>query len=287
VKQIRKRLTYANVMSTLAVFLVLGGATAFAATELAKNSVGTKQLKKNAVTAAKIKKEAVGGGKIKNGAVSTPKIAAGAVTGEKLASGAVAADKIGDNALIASKIADNAVTAGKLADNAVTTGKLANEAVTTGKLANGGVSNAKIGEGAVTANKLTAGERSEAFASSVSSGSQALANGLIGTYGPEQSVSTLTLPAGNFVVTAQSEFINTDVGENHDATCRLVDDGAELAEQSVTALPGLLFPSAGVTAVGISDGGRVDLACRQGATGKVFAFKAQIIALRVGAVTGP
>ena len=39
--QIRKRLTYANVMSSLAVFLVLGGATAFAA--LSKNSVGSKR----------------------------------------------------------------------------------------------------------------------------------------------------------------------------------------------------------------------------------------------------
>ena len=58
-KQIRKRLTYANVMSSIAVFLVLGGATAFAAVHLGKNSVGTKQLKKNAVTAAKIKKDAV------------------------------------------------------------------------------------------------------------------------------------------------------------------------------------------------------------------------------------
>ena len=45
-KQIRKRLTYANVMSSIAVFLVLGGA-AVAATQLPKNSVGSKQLKKN------------------------------------------------------------------------------------------------------------------------------------------------------------------------------------------------------------------------------------------------
>ncbi len=52
-KQIRKRLTYANVMSSIAVFLVVGGATAFAA--LGKNTVGTTQLKKNAVTTAKIK----------------------------------------------------------------------------------------------------------------------------------------------------------------------------------------------------------------------------------------
>lgn len=71
-KQIRKRLTYANVMSSIAVFLVLGGATAFAA--LAKNSVGTKQLKKNAVTTKKIKNNAVTTSKIKNNAVNGAKV---------------------------------------------------------------------------------------------------------------------------------------------------------------------------------------------------------------------
>lgn len=68
--RIRKRLTYANVMSSLALFIALGGATAFAASELAKNSVGTKQLKKGAVTAAKIKDDAVTGAKIKDGEVT-------------------------------------------------------------------------------------------------------------------------------------------------------------------------------------------------------------------------
>jgi hypothetical protein len=70
VKQIRKRLTYANVMSSLAVFLVVGGASAFAASHLGKNSVGTKQLKANAVTTAKIKKEAVTAKKIKKGTIT-------------------------------------------------------------------------------------------------------------------------------------------------------------------------------------------------------------------------
>jgi hypothetical protein len=78
VKQIRKRLTYSNVMSTVAVFLVLGGATAVAA-GLAKNSVGSKQLKKNAVTTAKIKNNAVTTAKIKNGAVSGAKINLGSL----------------------------------------------------------------------------------------------------------------------------------------------------------------------------------------------------------------
>jgi hypothetical protein len=72
VKQIRKRLTYANVMSSLAIFLVIGGATAFAA--LGKNTVGSKQLKKNAVTTPKIKKNAVTAAKIRNGAVTGAKV---------------------------------------------------------------------------------------------------------------------------------------------------------------------------------------------------------------------
>jgi hypothetical protein len=83
VKQIRKRLTYANIMSSIAVFLVLGGATAIAA-GLAKNSVGSKQLKKNAVTAAKIKKNAVTGAKIKKGVVTGAKVKDGSLTGSDI-----------------------------------------------------------------------------------------------------------------------------------------------------------------------------------------------------------
>jgi len=83
-KQIRKRLTYANVMSSIAVFLVLGGATAFAASQLGKNSVGTKQLKKNAVTAAKIKKNAITTVKVKNGAITGAKVKAGSLTGSNI-----------------------------------------------------------------------------------------------------------------------------------------------------------------------------------------------------------
>jgi hypothetical protein len=54
-KRLRGKLTYANVISTLCLVLVLGGGTAYAATRLAKNSVGTKQLKNGAVTGAKVK----------------------------------------------------------------------------------------------------------------------------------------------------------------------------------------------------------------------------------------
>lgn len=93
-KQIRKRLTYANVMSSIAVFLVLGGATAVAAGQLGKNSVGTKQLKANAVTAAKIKKNAITAAKVKKNAVTGVKIKNASVTSEKIANGAVTGEKV-------------------------------------------------------------------------------------------------------------------------------------------------------------------------------------------------
>jgi hypothetical protein len=84
-KRFLPRPTYANVVSTLCLFLLLGGASALAATQLAKNSVGTKQIKKNAVAAAKIK----------NAAVTTPKLADSAVTSGKIGDGEVRAEDLG------------------------------------------------------------------------------------------------------------------------------------------------------------------------------------------------
>ncbi|HVY95988.1 MAG TPA: hypothetical protein VHA54_03410 [Solirubrobacterales bacterium] len=115
----RKRLTYANVMSSLAVFLVLGGGAAFAASHLGKNSVGTKQLKKNSVTTAKINKGAVTGAKLAAGAVGAGALAAGSVDGSKLGAGAVSGDKLASGAVSADKLANGAVTSGKIAAGAV------------------------------------------------------------------------------------------------------------------------------------------------------------------------
>lgn len=67
-KQIRQRLSYANVMSSIAVFLVLGGGAAFAASK-----IGSNQLKANSVLTGKIKKEAVTTSKLKNDAVTGAK----------------------------------------------------------------------------------------------------------------------------------------------------------------------------------------------------------------------
>lgn len=63
-ERIQDRLTYANVVSSLCLFLLLGGG-AYAAKQLPKNSVGTKQLKKDSVNGAKVKADSLTGEDIK------------------------------------------------------------------------------------------------------------------------------------------------------------------------------------------------------------------------------
>jgi hypothetical protein len=90
-KRIRSRITYANVMSTIAVFLTLGGATALAAGTLGKNSVGPRQLKAKSVTTGKIANNAVNGSKIANSSISGEDIKLSALGTVPLAASATSA----------------------------------------------------------------------------------------------------------------------------------------------------------------------------------------------------
>lgn len=61
--KLRRHLTYANVVSTICLFLLLGG-VAYAGTRLAKSSVGTNQLKAEAVTKGKLHPNSVNSKKV-------------------------------------------------------------------------------------------------------------------------------------------------------------------------------------------------------------------------------
>jgi hypothetical protein len=90
---LRRRLTFSNVTSFLALFVALS-AGSYAAISLPAKSVGTKQLKSKAVTSAKLG----------TGAVTGPKIAADAVNGPKIAADAVDGTKVKDASLTAADI---------------------------------------------------------------------------------------------------------------------------------------------------------------------------------------
>ncbi len=79
--RLRSRLTYANVMATIGVFLALGGG-AYAAIKLPRNSVGPRQLQKNSVT----------GAKVKNGSLTAADLARGLSPGPRGPAGPGGAD---------------------------------------------------------------------------------------------------------------------------------------------------------------------------------------------------
>jgi hypothetical protein len=115
-----RSLTYANVMSTIAVFGVLGGGSAWAAA-----TIGANDIKRNAIRAKHIHRNAIQARHISTNAVSSAKLRDGAVATSKLGDGAVVTAKLGDSAVSAAKLADGAVTGSKIASGAVDGSKLA------------------------------------------------------------------------------------------------------------------------------------------------------------------
>lgn len=79
-RRIRTHLTYANLVSTLALLIALGLGSAYAANQLGPKSVGARQLRPGAVT----------GPKIAGGAVTPDKIPDNSLTGEKINEGSLA-----------------------------------------------------------------------------------------------------------------------------------------------------------------------------------------------------
>jgi hypothetical protein len=79
--KLRSRLTFANVVSMIALFIALGG-TGYAAAKLPRNSVGTQQLKSNAVTGAKVKNGALSPADFKAGSLPSGPAGANGANGK-------------------------------------------------------------------------------------------------------------------------------------------------------------------------------------------------------------
>ncbi len=94
----RERLTYANVMATLAVFIALGGVS-WAALKIPANSVGNRELKDNAVHGKEIKNGVVGSKDLKDGSVGPDALQGNAVGFDNLAPGAVDGSKVKDGSI--------------------------------------------------------------------------------------------------------------------------------------------------------------------------------------------
>jgi hypothetical protein len=146
--RMRSKLTYANVMSSIAVFIVLGGVA------WAQQQIGTNDIQHRAVTEPKIANNAVGPRALGNNAVRPWHINRNAVRRFELAPRAVRPWHI----------RRNAVRRWELQGNAVHTWHITRNAVKSWELAPDAVQSSHIGDGAVGAAQFTATiNRQESF----------------------------------------------------------------------------------------------------------------------------
>lgn len=102
---IRSKLSYANVTSTLALVLAIGGGTAFAATK-----IGSDQIRYHAVTGSKIDTNAVTPSKIRNGSVGALDVKDGSLESTDIRNGTLKAEDFGTDQLPRGEKGDPAST---------------------------------------------------------------------------------------------------------------------------------------------------------------------------------
>jgi hypothetical protein len=130
------RVRYADVAATAALVLATGG-TAYAATALPRNSVGTAQLQAQAVTGKKVHDTAISGRKLRDDAVTTDKVLDGGIQQRDLAPGAVGTDQLADASITTVKIGAGQITEGHLFPGSVRAAAVADESLTLADLVGG------------------------------------------------------------------------------------------------------------------------------------------------------
>jgi hypothetical protein len=126
--KLKERLTFANVVSVLALFIALGGG-AYAASRIPKNSVGTRQLKNNSVNSAKVADQSLTGSDIQSSSLGTvPEAKHAATAGSALPNGAAGGDLTGSYP--SPSVAAGSIDSTKVSDGSLTGADLQNDSVT-------------------------------------------------------------------------------------------------------------------------------------------------------------
>jgi hypothetical protein len=121
----RRRLTYANVVASLALFIAIGTGGAYAANTIGSSdvideSLLSQDIKNGEVKATEIGLNQVVGSRIADGTIKTDDIATGGVTSTDIATGSITAAAIGTGAVTSTKLGNNSVGPAKVADNTLT-----------------------------------------------------------------------------------------------------------------------------------------------------------------------
>jgi hypothetical protein len=120
--RLRSRLAYANIVSSLSLFLVLTGGTAFALT--GSNTVFSDDITNGQVKNGDVAANAVGGGKVIDNSLGgadvtnlqSRDVADNSLTGADIATGTIGGDKVGDGSLAGRDLAGGSIGTREITD---------------------------------------------------------------------------------------------------------------------------------------------------------------------------
>lgn len=187
----------------------------------------------------------------------------------------------------ATSLPRNSVGATQLRKNAVTGTKIKKSAVTSAKVKNGSLTAADLKKGTLLAGPTgptgPAGAKGDTGATGPSDAYTAVKSGplqnLTNSFAPV--ITSPQLPAGDYVVAARANVLGN--GANTQIICSLENDAA----QGIPANAGAVIPLSMTSTLHLAEAGTIDLHCLRIGAGVPQVAQANIIATRVGTLTGP
>jgi hypothetical protein len=210
-RRARPRLTYANITSTLALFIALGTGTAYAAA-----TIGSAQVINESLTGADIKNGSLTGYDIADNRIGTADVV-GLRSADVLDNTLRGVDVL-DNSLSGADIADGTIgsddVAGLLGDDIVDGSiggaDLSSDSVSGAQLADSSVTSSTIADGSIAFDDLTAYAKNQLLPSAY------VVNGIADVTAvsePRQVVFSKTVPAGSYVVQLAGSMYNASLDD--------------------------------------------------------------------------
>jgi hypothetical protein len=134
IRNFRSRLSYANVVATLALVVAVGGGTAWAAGKIRTRNIGyhavtASKINYNAITAAKVKNNSLGSKELRDGSILTNDVRNGSLRAEDFAAGQLPKGDKGDKGDPGASIFGTVSATGVPGNNRGMTGVTGNSAV--------------------------------------------------------------------------------------------------------------------------------------------------------------
>jgi hypothetical protein len=232
----RPRLSYANVVSTLALVIAMGSGTAYAANEwtganirngtltgadVRNGSLTSVDIRNGTVTTGDVRNGTLSGTDVRDGGLGAADLAASSVRTGHVLDGTLTGTDVFDGSLSGADVQDNAITSDDVAplhgdadiqDNTITTFDLADNSVDSDEVLDFGLSNEDIGvlfaqiasdgsvsagSGSITALRLGAGMYEVDFGRTVSSCAFLATQGEAGLGGAPGAIVAATDRSGN------------------------------------------------------------------------------------------